>query len=66
MSLPCKCYLCARCILQKSKKDEHCLAIEKIGCDNRDCDNCDFECKRFVKNLLIPKEKSKLLDMLPT
>ncbi|NTW04567.1 MAG: hypothetical protein HGA27_00430 [Peptococcaceae bacterium] len=49
MSLPCKCFKCARCIQLVTRIDPQCLAVEAVGCAGKDCEKCDIECERFIE-----------------
>jgi len=63
MALPCFCYRCAFCISQESRKNEECLAIEKMKvCKTNDCDNCSFMCSRFTT--VLAAKGGKLGDLV--
>ncbi len=59
MAIPCKCYECARCTQFALNDEPYCLAIELAGCDDRNCEEWNFECSRFTKDKSYEKKKTR-------
>lgn len=65
MALPCICSQCAIYLTLQSRRDEHCLVMEKAGCPEGECESCRLACDQFTKKIPL-RETPRLIDALPS